>query len=104
MTQRRDVRVSASFFEDLDRQLRAERGPNGEPSSIDFQSSELMEIVEWFAIGFDAIPPLFEGRNDYRLLVQNGVLVRAMEVIGVLALDGAIELVGLELDLGMNWD
>ena len=103
MTPRRDVRVSASFFEDLDRQLSAERGPSGEPSTVDFQSIELLEIIERFATGFDSLPPLFEGRDDYRLLVKSGVLVRAMEVIGVRAIDGAIEVIGLELDLRMDW-
>ncbi len=100
MTDRRDVRVDAAFFEDLDRQLKIERGPNGQPSAIDFQSIELMEIVERFATGFDSLAPLFDGRTDYRVLVKGGLLVRAMKIIGVLASDGAIELIGLELDLG----
>ena len=104
MTHRRDVRVSASFFEDLDRQLRPERGPNGEPSAVDFQSIELMEIVEWFATRFDSLSPLFDGRDDYRVLVKSGVLFRGMEVIGARAQDDAIELVGLEVDLHMDWD
>ena len=60
MTERRDVRVLASFFEDLDRQLSPERGPAGEPSSIDFQAAELMEIVERFATGFASIARLEE--------------------------------------------
>jgi hypothetical protein len=38
------------------------------------------------------------------VLVKSGVLVRAMEVIGVEASDGAVELVGLELDLGADLD
>ncbi|NNC42078.1 MAG: hypothetical protein HKN94_10960 [Acidimicrobiales bacterium] len=104
MTERRDVRVSAQFFEDLDRQLDTERGHNGEPSAIDFQSIELIEIVEWFATDFDSLPPVFDGRSDYRVLIKNGILVRAMRVVGVLASDGAIELVGLDLDLRMGWD
>ena len=104
MTERRDVRVSAQFFEDLDRQLGMERGQNGEPSGIDFQSIELMEIVEWFATKFESLPPVFDGRDDYRVLIKRGVLVRAMKVVGVLATDGAVELVGLDLDVGMTWD
>jgi hypothetical protein len=35
---RRTVRATIGFFEDLDRQLGAERGPNGEPSTNDFQA------------------------------------------------------------------
>lgn len=101
---RRDVRVSSQFFEDLDRQLDMERGPNGEPSAIDFQSIELLEIVEMFATGFDKLPPVFDGRSDYRVLVKSGTLVRAIKVVGVLASDDGVELVGLDLDLTMDWD
>lgn len=93
------MRVSASFFEDLDRQLSSERGASGDPSSVDFQSIELMEIIERFATGFDSIQRLFEGRDDYRVLVKEGLLVYGIEAIGVLASDGAVELIGLELDL-----
>ncbi|MEM7095088.1 MAG: hypothetical protein AAF567_18965 [Actinomycetota bacterium] len=96
--------MNASFFEDLDRELPSERGPLGQPSSIDFRSIELMEIVERFATGFDSIPRLFQGRDDYRVLVKHGVLVRGIETIGVLASDGAVELIGLELDLRMDWE
>lgn len=34
---RREVRATASFFEDLDRQLPSERKADGEPSTNDFQ-------------------------------------------------------------------
>ena len=61
MSARRDVRVAVSFFEDLDRQLGPERGPLGQPSSADFLSIEMLEIVEWFATQFESIPSLFEG-------------------------------------------
>ncbi len=101
---RRDVRVSSQFFEDLDRQLDMERGPNCEPSAIDSQSIELLEIVELFATGFDKLPPVFDGRSAYRVLVKSGTLVRAIKVVGVLASDDGVELVGLDLDLTMYWD
>ena len=101
---RRDVRVSAQFFKDLDRQLSMERGPNGEPSAIDFQTIELLEIVERFATKFDELPPAFEGRDDYRVLVKSGSLVRAVKVVGVQARDGAVDLLALDLDLSMDWD
>ena len=104
MSERREVRVTVSFFEDLDRQLGSERGPLGQPSAADFLSTEMLEIVEWFTTHLDSIPPLLDGRSDYRVLVKNGILVRAMEVIGVEAKDGAVDLVGLELDLSMDWD
>ena len=61
-TERRAVRATARFFEDLDRQLAAERGPNGEPSTNDFQVFDLFRIVETFATGFDHLPELIRGR------------------------------------------
>ena len=50
MTDRREVRATYGFFEDLDRQLSPERGPNGEPSAADFQAIELVSIdidLDW---------------------------------------------------------
>jgi hypothetical protein len=62
--ERRTVRTSPSFFEDLDRQLGSERGENGEPSVNDFQVFELLRVVEVFATQWDDLPPLIPGRSD----------------------------------------
>ncbi len=96
---RRIVRATADFFQDLDRQLRPERGPAGEPSANDFQVFELIRIVDRFATGFDELPELIPGRSDYRLLISAGMLVTRFAVVGQLAADGAVELVQLDLDL-----
>ena len=50
------------FFEDLDRRLPAERGPNGEPSTNDFQVFNLLRIMEDFAANWDGLPELIPGR------------------------------------------
>ena len=100
---RYQVRASAGFFEDLDRQLGSERGPNGEPSTTDFQAFELVDIIERFATGFDDLPPLIPERNDYRVLMSTGPLVRIYSVIGQLRPDGAVELIALDIDLGTDW-
>jgi hypothetical protein len=97
------VRATLAFFADLDRQLRAERGPNGEPSTNDFQAFELLEIVERFATGFWRLPELIPGRPDYRLLISTGQLVRAFSAVGQLASDGAVELITLNIDTGTDW-
>jgi hypothetical protein len=97
------VRVTISFFEDLDRQLPPERGPLGQPSRADFQAFELVEIIDGFATGFDQLPELIAGRGDYRLMMSTGMLVRAYTVIAQRASDGAVELISLELDLGQDW-
>ena len=102
MTERRVVRATAGLFDDLDRQLKAERGPNDEPSVTDFQVHELFEIVERFANDFDTLPPVFSEREDYRVLITGGSLVRAFSVVGQLVSDGAVELLSIDLDL--RWD
>ena len=101
--ERRTVRATVSFFEDLDRQLPAERGSNGEPSTNDFQVFELLRIVDRFAVGFDDLPELIAGRPEYRLLVVAGTLVPVISVVGQLAPDGAVELVQLDIDLDIPW-
>lgn len=92
------MRATAGFFEDLDRQLPAERGSNGEPSTNDFQTFELLEIVDRFAEGFDDLPELIEGRPDYGVLISTGLLVRGFAVVGQLARDGSVELISLDID------
>jgi hypothetical protein len=95
---RREVRATRAFFEELDQQLGDERGPNGEPSSYDFQSHELLAIVERFADDWDRLPELIASRPDYRVLVGAGMVVRAFVVTAQLASDGAVELIGIEID------
>lgn len=97
--ERRTVRTTQSFFEDLDRQLPAERGPNGEPSAHDFQVFELLRIVEVFATAFDELPALIPGRADYRILITTGILVPRLAVVGQLVSDNAIELIELDVDI-----
>ena len=52
MNERRSVRVDPRFLEQLDAQLGEERGPNGEPSRIDFLRFELPAIEDDFALRF----------------------------------------------------
>lgn len=98
MSDRRTVRTTPDFFAQLDLQLRDERGPRGEPSSVDFLGYEMVAIVETFATGWEDLPALIPGRSDYRLLVKAGYLVRAFSVVGQLAPDGALDLVQIDID------
>lgn len=84
-SERRIVRTLPSFFNDVDRQFPPERGSNGEPSAVDFQSYDLLEIVELFATGFDDLPELIVGRPDYRVMISAGRMVSAFSVVGQLA-------------------
>ncbi|MBI2703675.1 MAG: hypothetical protein HYX32_00060 [Actinobacteria bacterium] len=101
---RRTVRITASFFDDLDAQLPHERGPNGEPSVNDFQVYELLRVVDRIAVEWDSLPELIAGRPDYRALTAAGILVPVFTVVGQLATDGAIELVELDIDLEIGRD
>jgi hypothetical protein len=72
--QRRRVRVTDAFFEQLDQQLGADRGPDGEPSSTDFLVIELPAAVERSATGFDDLPEIIDGFHGGRMLIAPGVL------------------------------
>jgi hypothetical protein len=102
--ERRTVRVSHDVFDELDRQLGAERGPNGEPSVNDFLTIDLLPIVDSFATRFDQLPDAVPGRPDYKLLISAGSLVRGVATVGQLTSDGSIELVQITLDLDTPWD
>lgn len=95
----RHVRPTRQFYAALNRQLPAERGEDGTPSRVDFELHDLMEILDTFARDWDRLPVMFPDRSDYRVRVTSGVMVAAYSVQGVLAGDGVIELLSLELDL-----
>lgn len=52
-----------------------------------------------FTTEFDDLPVLFDGRDDYRVLIMAGMFVPRFAVVGQLASDGAVELVQLDVDL-----
>ena len=95
---RRVVRVSAAFFDQLDELLGAERGPAGEPSATDFVVIELPAVVERFATDFESLPEMIDGAPAGRMLIAPGLLVRAFAVFGILVTDGSIELVGITIE------
>lgn len=95
---RRVVRVSAGFFDQLDALLGSERGPSGEPSAADFVVIELPAVVERFATDFDGLPEIINGAPAGRVLIAAGLLVQAFAVYGIFMTDGAIELVGITID------
>lgn len=65
----------------------------------DFQTYELIAIVERFATGFDELPEFVPGRPVYRVLITTGTLFAAFMVVGQVMADGTIELLQLEIDL-----
>ena len=103
MSERRPVRVDPRFLAQLDAQLGEERGPDGEPSRLDFLRFELPAIEDEFALRFEQLSEVIPGRSDYRQVLTTGRLVAGIAIIGQLAADGAVLLLGVELDLGPTW-
>jgi len=103
VTDRRQVRVDQRFLEQLDAQLSEERGPNGEPSRVDFLRFELPAIEDEFALRFEALAEVIPGRSDYRQVITAGRLVTGIAIVGQLLSDGSVSLLGVELDLGPSW-
>ena len=98
MSDRREVRIAESFFEELDAQLGYERGPGGEPSATDFIVMDLPRIVDEFARRFDDLPRAAAGVGAVRMLIGVGALAAAYVVHGVETTGGAVEVIGIELD------
>lgn len=96
---RREVRVSDSFFDELDARLGSQRGADGEPSATDFIVVDLPRIVEEFALQFDSLPEAVQGVSAARMLIGVGALVTAYVVHGVETSAGVVELIGIELHL-----
>jgi hypothetical protein len=99
VTRRREVRVSESFFAELDDQLGAERGPHGQPSATDFIVVDLPAIVEQFAAAFDDLPEAPSGVLAIRMFIGSGTLVGAFVVHGIETTERVVHLVGIEIDL-----
>jgi len=99
VTDRREVRVADSFFNELDLQLGSERGPSGEPSATDFLVVDLPAIVDVFATQFNALPGMTDGLAAMRMFIGTSTLASAFVIYGIETSTGVVELVGIELQL-----
>jgi hypothetical protein len=96
MTRRRLVRVAQSFFDHLDQLLPEERTSTGRPSATDFLVREIPTQIDLLAEEYERVTqPVAPG---VRVLIVTGTIVAQMAIYTVVAWDGAIEIVGLELD------
>ena len=98
---RRQVRLTESFFADLDEQLPAER--THLPSRRDFEVRDLMALAETVAEGWDDLLHFVRGRSDYREVYGTSELGLTFRAECQLAPDGAVELVGLDIDTAPPW-
>ena len=94
----RRVVVSGDVFDDIDLQLPAERGPNGEPSADDFIAQDLTAIVQLMAEQWDNLPPRFAELTNIRVLIAAGRMVHAIVAVGMLLPDNTIEIVEVGID------
>jgi len=96
VNERRIVRPTRDFFEQVDRRLPAERPGDGGPSRVDFLTYELFGVMERFATGWEGLPAL--SVPGFRILISEGHTLYAYSVIGAEQDDGSIELIRLEID------
>ena len=104
MTERRQVRVSQTFFDRLDELLPAERSAEGFPSATDFLLHEIPAVIDRFAVAFEESTTPFVAGSDIRVLITAGVFVNLMAVYAVIANDGAVEIIYLEIESSASGD
>lgn len=98
MTERRQVRVAPSFFDRLDELLPEERSASGVPSTADFLLHEMPPLIDLLALDYEATTLEVKDVSGVRVLIAAGVLVARLALYVVLAGDGAVEIIYLEMD------
>jgi hypothetical protein len=101
VSERRQVRVAQSFFDRLDELLPPERGPRGQPSTVDFLLHEMPTIIDGLAQDYEAVTTALTALSEVRVLITAGLLIPYIAVYAVIAPDHAIELIYLEIDNGV---
>ena len=99
MTDRRQVRVNASFFRRLDELLPPQRTATGAPSATDFLLHDMPRIIDRLADDFETATLPVDGELRIRMLIASGSLVAFVVVYATIATDGAVEILSLELEL-----
>ncbi|HYZ99457.1 MAG TPA: hypothetical protein VE575_11945 [Acidimicrobiales bacterium] len=102
MSQRRLVRVAPSFFDRLDELLPGGRTAAGQPSATDFLLHELPRIIDRLAQDYESVTLAVPSRPGLRVLITAGALVPTVAVYTVLAADGAVEIISLDIDQPPN--
>ena len=98
MNNRRDIRVTDRFFQDLVSLLLTERTVSGTPSATDFLLYEIPRLIERLAIDFEVNTIAVDGAPDVRVLNTSGILVGFIAAYVTLAADGAMDPIGLEIE------
>ena len=98
MSPRKQVRVASSFFDRLDELLPDERSDTGVASTADFLLHEIPPLIDVLAADYEAATLEVTGVPEVRVLIATGVLVAHLALYVVLAPDGAVEIIYLEID------
>lgn len=96
--QRRLVRVAPSFFDRLDELLPAERSASGAPSATDFLLHDLPPIIDRLAERYEEATTIVPDAPGVRVHLTTGVLVGQLAIYATQAVDGAIEVIYLDID------
>ena len=65
----------------------------------DFLVIDLPAVVDRFATDFDALPEIIEGLPTARMLIVHGRLVSQFVVYGLESPDGAVDLIGIDIEV-----
>jgi hypothetical protein len=95
---RRRVRVTDQFFDRLDALLPQERSADGMPSAADFLLHEMPKIIDALAADYLAATLPIDDVADVRMLITNGLMVAFIVVYVMVASDGGIEILSLDLE------
>jgi len=95
---RRQVRVASSFFDRLDELLPDERSATGVASTADFLLHEIPSLIDVLAADYEAATLEVPGVPEVRVLIATGVLVAYIALHVVLAADGAVDIIYLDID------
>ena len=98
MTDRRSVRVTESFFRQLDELLPPQRTASGAPSATDFPLHDMPRIIDRLADDFESATVPVDEEPRIRMLIASGSLVAFLVVYATIAADGAVEILSLDLE------
>ncbi len=100
MTRRRFT-VLPAFFDRLDQLLPSERADSGIPSATDFIVYDLSPILDALAEDYENETMPLPGTSE-RVVVTSGITARFVAITVRLGPDDRIEVVSIELDLGLD--
>ena len=99
MTDRRPVRVTESFFRQLDELLPPQRTTSGAPSATDFLLHDMPRIIDRLADDFETATLPVDEEPRIRMLIASGSLVAFLVVYATIAADGVVEILSLDVEI-----